>query len=65
MAGHTLEANAPDRLTSAVVAAYILMADVLINIISKLEEGGAILGLYATLAKVVVGSHLALEALAA
>lgn len=38
MASYTLESNSPDRLASAMIARYILMPNILVNIVGQLEE---------------------------
>lgn len=58
MAGYALETQAPDRLSSAVVARHVFVPYVLVDVVGELEERGLVLAADALWTEVVVGSHL-------
>lgn len=63
MAGYALETQAPDRLSSAVVARHVFVPYVLVDVVGQLEERGFVLAADALGTEVVVGSHLRFVAL--
>jgi hypothetical protein len=54
MASNALKSNSPNRLTAAMIAGYVFMSNVFINVIRKFKEGRLILQANASLTEIIV-----------